>query len=762
MNTVGMADDLHHELSQHAAGLRGLARDLLRDPHAADDVVQATMHQALAHRQLRQGPRGGWLHRTLVNFVHQWRRGERRRLAREASLPIPEPAPAMADQLARRELLRAVTDAVLRLDEPYQTTVFLRYFEDLPPRAIARATATNTATVKSRLARGLVMLRARLDQQHGQRGDWRQAAVFAFGLYTTTLIPLPIAALVMTASTKILLAAGVLCAGGLWWLGRGEDPVPAAAAASASTGKREANAAADASLPADRAAVNDTAAPTTALQADWLVHPFAYELDVRMIDSLGLPIAGHTLKLCPVGCSRNFADVSTDADGRAVIRWHGRQPQMTVEVEDTRFQARRVVVRADATNRLLLLGRTTNRTQGPTLQLSGQTLQLVATSYSRKTSSRGPAMHLGLHPFARFTDPSAIAAPTREASGAEPAPASVSFSSEIEFTPDPPPTPSKSPAIAGTVVDADGMARGAIPVVLLGSDPQPLQRTVTDEHGDFRFENVVAGNFTVRAGGDRHGLATAPVVVTTGTTPTSLQLHPGAAVRGRALTTDGHPAFEHTVEWRSLDGSWVDSTETERDGSFVLANLPSGPGTVLLLAPGIMQQACAVAASVLPDNGELILRRPTGSGSTLQLVPLGFDGETTKPTLRVWHTETGLGTRIQPPNIGDVWSLRDLPAGFYDLDAWASGGGHRALGRHWIDGTTPVDLGRVELPLGGTVQFSIAEGALPSDAAQRVLELVSHLPAGDHALLYRHADGSPRVQRFTVKAGERTEVAAVP
>lgn len=90
-----------------------------------------------------------------------------------------------------------------------------------------------------------------------------------------------------------------------------------------------------------------------------------------------------------------------------------------------------------------------------------------------------------------------------------------------------------------------------------------------------------------------------------------------------------------------------------------------------------------------------------------------------------------------------------------------------------------IDLGRVELPRGGTVQFSIAEDVLPQDAAQRTLELVSlrpdtdvfesldeiptdrpvHLPAGEHALLYRHADGSPRAQRFTVKADERTEVA---
>ena len=132
-----MSDELHQQLHEHAASLRTLARDLLRDVHAADDVAQATLHRALASPPQAAGPLGGWLHRTLVNFVHQWRRSERRRATHESAQPVRAAEPAAAETLVRREMLRAVTDAVLRLDEPYQTAIFLRYFEDLPPRTIA-------------------------------------------------------------------------------------------------------------------------------------------------------------------------------------------------------------------------------------------------------------------------------------------------------------------------------------------------------------------------------------------------------------------------------------------------------------------------------------------------------------------------------------------------------------------------------------------------------------------------------------------------
>src|SRR5262245_62009908 len=94
--TTRMSDELHQQLHEHAASLRTLARDLLRDVHAADDVAQATMHQALARPPQSAESIGGWLHRTLVNFVHQWRRGERRRATHEGAQPTRAAEPAAA------------------------------------------------------------------------------------------------------------------------------------------------------------------------------------------------------------------------------------------------------------------------------------------------------------------------------------------------------------------------------------------------------------------------------------------------------------------------------------------------------------------------------------------------------------------------------------------------------------------------------------------------------------------------------------------
>ena len=787
-----MREDLHHELSQHAAGLRGLARDLLRDPHAADDVVQATMQQALAHRQLRSGPLGGWLHRTLVNFVHQWRRGERRRTAREAALPIPEPAPAMADQLVRREQLRAVTEAVLRLDEPYQTTVFLRYFEDLPPRAIARATGTNVATVKSRLARGLVMLRARLDQ-HGKRGDWRPALAVAFGLPPTTLLPLlplHLTTIAMSATTKILLTAGVACVGGIWWLGRGDAPAPVTPAVQADA-RADAPIGATAAAASERQEVAPPSTPAATVQADWLLHAYPFVLDVRVIDTLGMPVPDHTVRMAPIGCTRNMTMVPTDADGRTTVQWHGRQPQMTLEIEDPRGQSQRLSVSSDSRASLVLLTDPPAAGQRVQLALSRDPTQPGATEQPLVldalpivgrlfSSEQVPHLEQGLHPHPLFGD--------RCARAEVPAPQSVElslgsmrFSSfTLAFEADQPAANAAAgarPAIAGIVIDSDGKPCQQVAVVLLGTDARALQRTQTDNEGRFRFEQLEPGQFTVRAGGDRQGLATLTVPATTGTTPATLQLQTGSCVRGRATTPAGAAIADAIVEWRSLDGSHRDATTTDKTGTFVLANLPGGPGSVQLLPPdGARRQVLATAPSVLPDSGELLLTADPSGGCRLQLEPIVEPGGA-EPVLRVWHSETRLGTRIRAPEHGAVWSLTHLPAGFYDLAVTVPGHGHRELGRHWLDGTNDVDLGRLELPRGGTVRFAIADGALPGDVGQRQLELVAlradadvrvdpmpsleapvQLPAGDYALLFRHADGSLRAQRFSVRSDAETEV----
>lgn len=62
-----------------------------------------------------------------------------------------------------------VREAVAALDEPYRETVALRYFAELTVPEIAEACDRPQGTVKTHLHRGLLRLRAQLDQREGTR-----------------------------------------------------------------------------------------------------------------------------------------------------------------------------------------------------------------------------------------------------------------------------------------------------------------------------------------------------------------------------------------------------------------------------------------------------------------------------------------------------------------------------------------------------------------------------------------------------------------
>lgn len=804
-----MPEPLHHELQRHAVGLRDLARDLLRDGHAAEDVTQAALHSALTHRGLRDGPLGGWLHRTVVNFARQWQRGERRRSAREAGLPTPDPVPAVAEQLARREMLQRVTDAVLRLDEPYQTAVFLRYFEDLPPRAIARRTGANVATVKSRLARGLAMLRARLDHPDGERDPrWRRALALTFGLPAARgPWPLPTGTLLVSAATKSLFVAVAVCAGGVLLYQFGDDPAPAAMApASPAANAPAATAAATGDAEARAANERTEVAAAASAAVAWLDHPFEIGLDVLLLDPLGLPVPGHRMRLAPIGCALNDAEQTTGPDGRVALTWRSRQRTVVMQVEDQRGQVRRVTLQHGQRPQLALLGNRPAtagtfrlKTRALAAKSTDRTTEQLATKFTQGDMVRGSEvilfgsiggspdlrMRAGLHPAALFGDPLGVVA-------AEPGPdltiAGERLASVSEFrlslgarldgalskgTPD-------TATIAGVVFGVDGKPAGKVHVALLGSSPQPLQRVETDEQGRFEFANVVPGEFTVRAGGDREGLATAATSVERGVASCTLQLQRGASVSGRAATGAGQPLANHLVEWRALDGTWADATRTGDDGAFVLANLPGGPGALFLFArEGSQSIPIATLPSVLIDTHDAVLSADPARGSVLRVEPPADGGA---PALRVWHGDTGLALDVPAPEQGAVWSSPRLPAGFYDLELRLAGAGTKPLGRHWLDGEHDFELGRVEAPRSGSVRISIPAASLPAAEAQRALEIGAlrpdldvraepvqppldrsiRLPVGAYVLSFRHADGAVRHHRFEVVADVETVVAPAP
>lgn len=180
MSTMDHAFDLEGHLQRHGGALRRLGYELLRDPVAVDDALQETWLRALRRPPGREEQAGGWLATILRHVAFRSRRGDVRRVRREREAARGEAAGDHAEAIARAEIAQRLLAAVNELDAPYGDTIWQRYFEDLPPRAIAQRSGVPVATVKSRLQRGLQQLRERLGEE-GEPSDWRAALGVAFG-----------------------------------------------------------------------------------------------------------------------------------------------------------------------------------------------------------------------------------------------------------------------------------------------------------------------------------------------------------------------------------------------------------------------------------------------------------------------------------------------------------------------------------------------------------------------------------------------------
>lgn len=160
------------ELLEHTSWLRALARRLANDAATAEDVVQDTVLTALRSRPASGVTVRQWLARVVRNFARQSARSSQRRGEREALVARPEAQPSALELVARAAAQRELVQAVIELDEPYRSTVLLRFFESLPPREIALRQGVTVSTVQSRLTRALGRLRERLGESHGPDTAW--------------------------------------------------------------------------------------------------------------------------------------------------------------------------------------------------------------------------------------------------------------------------------------------------------------------------------------------------------------------------------------------------------------------------------------------------------------------------------------------------------------------------------------------------------------------------------------------------------------
>lgn len=204
--------DLEATLRADDRWLRYLARRLVRDAELAADLAQATWASVFATSPRFVGGRG-YLRRALEHVIANFRRGEDRRLRRERGGHEREPEVDASELVARVETQRALSDAVLALPEPYRSTILRRYVEGVAPKEIARRSGIPLDTVKTRLKRGLELLRAALavrDEGDPERQERVRRGLCVLGGFTPAKAILLQGAAMATKSKAIAAAAIVV------------------------------------------------------------------------------------------------------------------------------------------------------------------------------------------------------------------------------------------------------------------------------------------------------------------------------------------------------------------------------------------------------------------------------------------------------------------------------------------------------------------------------------------------------------------------
>lgn len=242
---AGNADDLAAALLSEAGWVRRVAARLVRDG-GADDVAQEAWLRALEQRPDASTTLRGWLAEVMRRLAHTRARAEARRRARELAGDAGDATPPADRLLEKAELLHRIGQLVGELDEPYRSTVLLRYFEGASAAEIARRHGVPAGTVRWRLKEALDQLRARLGREV-DRDRALRALVPIGGTGGGLMIPtLKVALPIVKVAAVAAVAATAVAVGVRHHHGPAASAAPAVAAAPSSAASDDPRAATEA------------------------------------------------------------------------------------------------------------------------------------------------------------------------------------------------------------------------------------------------------------------------------------------------------------------------------------------------------------------------------------------------------------------------------------------------------------------------------------------------------------------------------------
>ena len=156
---------------EHGEELRRFLLGLLRDPHLAGDVLQATFAKLVERGgETRDGSRKAWLFRVAYHEAMAIRRRDAvgDRVVKQAACLRPESAAPAEEPLIRFETVDRVRSALDELPPDQRRVVRMRIYEEKTFAVIAEELEIPLGTALGRMRTALIKLRAALGEPFGE------------------------------------------------------------------------------------------------------------------------------------------------------------------------------------------------------------------------------------------------------------------------------------------------------------------------------------------------------------------------------------------------------------------------------------------------------------------------------------------------------------------------------------------------------------------------------------------------------------------
>ena len=522
----------------------------------------------------------------------------------------------------------------------------------------------------------------------------------------------------------------------------------------------------------------DVASEAPEVQALAQLHEF--EVRARVVDADGLPFGGGHVAIAPPGCALALSE-QMDGEGRVTVKWRARVKELTMAVGFA-FQGRHtslqhVDVAAGVPANVSFVAGAAPVPASVQVDVRGWRIvtmpQCSVNSRADCRTCHEPAdepnlfevrgaMRAGLHPDAVFGDRLAIAPP-------EPNAWAIGVTGPGHHGIAPSSQGTSRHRVEGRVFGAEGNPAAGVVVQFFRGGTQ--QGTRADARGCYLIPKPPGdGPLIVRAGGGPEGRATCTTEITgICTIVPDLFLGTGRTLRGRVRGSNGKNLNGARVEYVAAAGSDGGVATAGPDGAFAFANLPPGPGRLLVWGVTGERFPVAEVPSVLPDgsNVEIDLRQRAPVNGGLRVFVLGHDGEPPQDIeVRAWQQQTDRGAFLGRREDG-AFHAHGLMAAYYRVEVGTLATGFQDLGLLWIDGTYVADLGTVQLPQPARlhVETDAAPGVLELYAVRADLDVRADevtpwtrevlLPPGRWLALWKR-DGKVAMREFALEAGVTT------